>query len=235
MRKLIILGLSCLMFMPIYVFARTLRVDDNTSIKVNISAQEPTRISVAGDRISSLRGVEGAYTVKNDNAQGAIFIKPTEAYQNKPFYVFITTEQNHSYVLQLTPSANAKAGLLVLKPKIADNTTSANGEASSSYETQLTNLVKSMVNGMGSDEYAMTFIRNSKTQHWNKQLNINLLGVFEGAELQGEVYRVSNRSSQPISIDETVFYSEGDHAIALQSYQLPARGQTLLYKVTRHG
>ncbi len=45
-------------------------------ISVDIAATEITRIAVSGDRIALLRGTAGAYTVSNDNGQGAVFIKP---------------------------------------------------------------------------------------------------------------------------------------------------------------
>ena len=56
--------------------AQTIIVENNSKISANISATEMTRIAVSGDRITLLRGTAGAYTVSNDNAQGAVFIKP---------------------------------------------------------------------------------------------------------------------------------------------------------------
>ncbi|HVV69603.1 MAG TPA: type-F conjugative transfer system secretin TraK [Gammaproteobacteria bacterium] len=226
------LTIILLLIAPLFAGAHTVRVNDNTTVKANISALEPTRISVAGDRISSIRGVEGAYTYKNDNSLGAIFIKPSEAYQHKSFYIFIATEQNHSYVLQLTPTS-AAAGFLVLQPKPTSPSPSSQ-ETDSPYETQLSNLMRLMVNGTGSDEYAMNLV-HSNVQRWNKQLNISVLAVFEGSELQGTVYRIKNRSHQLVSLNELLFYRSGDRAIALQNDQIPAQGQTLLYKVTHHG
>ena len=234
MRKFIAIWLiSCLIISPIYA-AHILRVNDNSTIRAIISAQEPTRISVAGDRIVSMRSVEGAYTYKNDNTQGAIFIKPTEAYQHKPFYIFITTEQSHNYVLLLTPTS-ASAGMLVLKPKAQPDLAVKSWESSPSYETTLMDLMRLMVNATGSEDYAVTPISKTKTLRWNKQLNLRLQTVYEGAQLRGEVYLITNRSRQPMLLKESLFYNPGDQAIALQSDQLPAQSQTLLYKVTRHG
>ena len=46
---------------------------------LNISAKELTRIAVSGDRITLVRGSEGAYQISNDTVQGAVFIKPTDS------------------------------------------------------------------------------------------------------------------------------------------------------------
>ena len=57
--------------------AETLIVENNAQISAEISAKELTRISVIGDRITLVRGSEGAYQISNDTVQGAVFIKPT--------------------------------------------------------------------------------------------------------------------------------------------------------------
>jgi hypothetical protein len=59
------------------VYAQTLVIEDNDQVSAEISAKELTRISVAGDRITLIRGSEGAYQISNDTVQGAVFIKPT--------------------------------------------------------------------------------------------------------------------------------------------------------------
>src|SRR6202021_353142 len=56
--------------------AQTIIVENNAKISVDIAATEITRIAVSSDRITLLRGTAGAYTVSNDNGQGAVFIKP---------------------------------------------------------------------------------------------------------------------------------------------------------------
>ncbi len=69
-------------FYPVFLFstpvcAQTFVVEDNAKISAEISAKELTRISVMGDRITLVRGSEGAYQISNDTVQGAVFIKPT--------------------------------------------------------------------------------------------------------------------------------------------------------------
>jgi hypothetical protein len=59
------------------VYAQTLVIEDNAQVSAEISAKELTRISVIGDRITLVRGSEGAYQISNDTVQGAVFIKPT--------------------------------------------------------------------------------------------------------------------------------------------------------------
>lgn len=69
-------------FYPVFLFstpvyAQTFVIEDNAQVSAEISAKELTRISVVGDRITLVRGSEGAYQISNDTVQGAVFIKPT--------------------------------------------------------------------------------------------------------------------------------------------------------------
>ena len=127
--------------------AQTVIVANNTTIMATISESDVTRIAVEGDRITLVRGTAAAYTVSNDTAQGAIFIKPVLKKQKAfchhplkksqnlkvtkkssqrfcpvkpqsitPFYLFISTEKAHNYVLLLTPKKDYPPEILVLKP-----------------------------------------------------------------------------------------------------------------------
>ena len=80
-RSLFKIPCSIAVFCPVFLFstpvhAQTFIVEDNAKISAEISAKELTRISVVGDRITLVRGSEGAYQISNDTVQGAVFIKP---------------------------------------------------------------------------------------------------------------------------------------------------------------
>ena len=95
---------------PVLIFstpvnAQTLVVEDNAQISAEISAKELTRISVAGDRITLVRGSEGAYQISNDTVQGAVFIKPTV---DQPTIQKICPVQKNKGKKQQKPKFNAK-------------------------------------------------------------------------------------------------------------------------------
>lgn len=72
-----VMAVLCPMFLfSTPVSAQAFVVEDNAKISAEISAKELTRISVARDRITLIRGSEGAYQISNDTLQGAVFIKP---------------------------------------------------------------------------------------------------------------------------------------------------------------
>ena len=212
--------------------AQIVTVQDNATVSATISDQAATRISVQKDRIRVIRGVENAYTTSNDNTQGAVFIKPTEAYQKTPFYLFVSTEQGRNYVLLLTPQP-IPAGMLILKPK-----TKAAAQAPSknlSFTAAISKLLTHMAAGTATEDDTVTTIQHGKTFKVNQTLRMQLITRYENADFIGEVYRVTNHSFQSITLHAQDFYQPQDCAIALQSKQLSAHGATLLYKVVKHG
>ena len=225
--------LGVLWFFTLPAFsAQILTVKENATGSANIASQAATRISVQNDRISVIRGVENAYTTNNDNAQGAVLIKPTDAYQKTPFYVFVSTEQGRNYVLLLTPQP-IPAGMLILKPK-----TKAAAQAPSknlSFTAAISKLLTHMAAGTATEDDTVTTIQHSKIFKINKALRMQLITRYENADFIGEIYRVINHFSQPITLYEQDFYQPQDCAIALQKMQLPAHDATLLYKVVKHG
>lgn len=209
-----------------------LRVKDNATFSASISALEPTFIAVEGDRIAVLRGVEGAYTYSNDTNQGAVFLKPTEAYQKSSFYVFVTTEQHHNYILLLKPSAALRAGALILKPRVPKTAVTSRWEQDSPYEKTLTALLNSMRRGDSLEGYEIIAVNSKKAQKLGTQLQLRLKTIYAGAQLQGEIYEVANRTNNPVVLQERLFYRAGDRAIALRDFNVAPHNTTLLYKVT---
>ncbi len=215
--------------------AQEIKVTDNSSVRIKVSGKEPTRVSVAGDRIATLRGADGAYTYTNDNTQGAVYIKPTAAYQNSPFYLFISTEQNHNYVVVMDPKTNLTASMLVLKPKNIEATAENHVETTLPYTEFLTKLMSSMATLSEIEGYDISYVKNAKITRLGYQLRLTLKALYEGSHLKGEIYEVKNDSIKAVNLAERVFYQQGDRAISLRDYNISGGGKTLLYKVVSNG
>jgi len=237
-KKLILGGfvLFC-SFFSLQAFAlQTKVIHDNGSASILVSTSGLTRIAVWHDRISNVRGISGAYSVQNDNHQGAVFIQPSQAYQHKPFTLFIATEQGNNYVLHATPqpiSADASESIL-LKPVGVVNPLAKQWETASPYTQILTRLMDDMVKMKSPEGYSVTPVKG-KTQYLGRIATVTLKTVYSGAHLQGLIYCIHNRLSQPIMITEHEFYQQGDRAIALASFTIAPKGKTQLYKVRSNG
>lgn len=229
--SLILIGMSVMT----KVFAlQEKAVKENGTVNAFVSIKGITRIAVDNDRIANLRGPQGAYTLQNDNVQGAVFIQPTLDYQTKPFTLFIATELNHNYILRLTPQ-DKNADMILLKPVGVFNPTALAFEKSTPYLEALSALISDMARGDMPEGYARNDIDKAKTQYLGNMASIQLKAVYTGAHLEGYIYQVTNRTAGTLQLSEHQFYEAGVRAIALATLNLAPKAQTLLYKVKSHG
>src|SRR5206468_14557 len=133
-----VLGLS--VALPVFS-EHLLPVKDNSKVIARIAPFDVNRIFIEGDRIKSVRGVEGNYLLQQDTQAGQIFIKPLVP--KHPFTIFLTTENNKNYQLQLVPSAMSSETLM-LKPS---------GNAVSLFITSVISLMRAMVEDKNLDDY----------------------------------------------------------------------------------
>ncbi len=188
-----------------------------------VAAKELTRIAVEGDRILNVRGMEGAYDLKQDAVQGALFIRPKDN-QAQSFSLFIATEQHHNYVLHLTPKEQP-ADTILLKPAGAVKFM----QDSSPHPKVLAHFIKDMMrNPIALDD---TFVK-AKRQH--SLVTMQLIGVYRGTPLQGYVYRLTNCSRGRLALHESRFYQRGDRAIMLSALMVEPGESVLVYKVRCH-
>jgi TraK protein len=243
--------------------AGVITVENNSTVTADISASDATRIAVAGDRITLIRGTENAYTISNDTTQGAVFIKPILPVSDascqkikissgrkkihkksgkdhpkicphsfkppKPFYLFVSTEQAHNYVLQLTPKFHQAADLLTLKPSETEKAAALAWEKSDIYYQMLIRLLAALIHGQAPSGYIMTPLHQDFT--FGSQINLHLAERWMGVQLTADVYRVVNHSRQVVTFTEQEFYQPGDRAIFLRKVTLAPTESTDLIKV----
>ena len=136
-------------------------------------------------------------------------------------------------MLRLTPR-DQSADTILLKPVYAVNPAASHWESASPYPEAITDLMSAMVKGSPPEGYGVEDIASSSKQYLGSIAYAKLIRVYSGAHLQGQVYRVTNRTSVPLHFTESEFYKSGDRAVALSALNVNPQGQVLLYKVTSH-
>lgn len=207
---------------------------DNRSIFSKISAKQLTRIFVQGDRIQSVRGIDGTYELTKDEANGAIFIKPTMSYQNRPFNIFITTELSHTYTLLLNP-IDVPAETIELKPTSPTKAIAERWEMNSPYSQTLIDLMKAMEQEDNPEGYAVIELGKVKPRIMTSGLSMQLLIIYRGNHLQGEIWKLKNQGRSPLYITPQQFYQFGARAISVEDETLNCGEETLLYRVMSYG
>jgi conjugal transfer pilus assembly protein TraK len=213
---------------------QTKPVKDNQTVFVKISSTEPSRIFVSGDRISKTRGMDGVYDLKKDDSLGEVFIQPSPSFQHKPFNLFVTTEQGHHYTLLLNPMG-IPAETIELKPLSPSALLASRWERSSPYSDVLINLMHDMTNNNKPEGYAVIDLGKVKPKKLDNCLTMQLLTIYRGNHLQGEIWKLKNDGRGTIRLNPRQFYVDDARALSLNDESLDAGAETLLYRVVSHG
>ena len=204
-------------------------IANNEITQANISARELSRISIRGDRIQYVRGVDGAYTFKADKQSGAIYIKPSLAYQAKPFTIHVETEGHHHYRLLLTPK-DVPAETVVL---MSDTTMSPVTRKASLHINALVLLTGYMHQGKAPVDYVIIEQAKKKAPATSKGLIKQLQTTYKGKYLVGYVYQLDNQSDVALHLQEKTFYQPNTLSVALDNHGLKSKGSTRLYVIER--
>lgn len=233
MVKTIIFSMTLLGLISTGAYALQVKsVKDNQTASAKISAKELSRIFVLNERIQSVRGVNGVYELIKDENQGAIYVKPTPYFANKAFNLFITTEQDHTYNLLLMPMDIPAENIEIrsLSPSLQ---LSNRWEKNSPYVEMLVNFVNSMVNESKIEGFTAINM-DSKPITYSK-FNMELVTVYKGAQIQGEVWCLTNTTKKTLYIKPSMFFKHDTRAISIESDTIPAGDEVFIYKVINHG
>lgn len=207
-------------------------VKNNQSVSAKISSSELSRIFVINDRIQATRGINGAYDIIKDEKQGMIFIKPSPYFANRPFNLFVTTEQGRTYNLLLMPM-KIPAATIELKPLTPSIKLADHWERNSPYVETLIQLMNGMVNDKQPDGYVVIPVEGKISRF--PSFTMQLVTVYRGNNLQGEIWRIKSCVRKTVSIKPNEFFQRNTRAIALQDETLSSGSETYLYKVNDHG
>ena len=209
---------------------------DYATIDATIAQDDLTRIVVQDDRIDRIQGLashfqqqlaEGQPIIDRDH--GILLIQPSDQDATEPFTVHISTEQQHHYTLHLTPTAQA-AETVLLQPQ---GSIIQQAQALP-YVSQLTTLMTAMLRQQPLAGYVDKTISKADSIIFDKKSRLQLLAVYQGEKIRGEIYRLHNRLNKTVILTETSFIRPGVLALSLAAPTLKAHRETLLYQVVQH-
>ena len=221
--------------------------DDAKVLTVNASGTGFTRISVKGDKLRDVMGLEEDVVVEKNETEGILFLKNITRKQT----ITLITEGGLIQEIMLLPGS-AEAMNIILKPesqrKFVDenkhNTMSelfvdaqpflhnpshhTHSPAPSTQEMMI-HLIKQLNAGVGEafkQEASQDTRRPSPAGY-----TITLMRTFQTEGVIGEVFTVTNTEDQPTHLLEKDFYQKGDVALALLKNQLHIGEQTTLFVI----
>ncbi len=209
---------------------------DNQTLLFKISEKEFSRIFVNNDRIISIKGRNQFYEIKDFKSQsdeGVLYIRPILTFQKKPFSIFISTEKGHHFTLFLS-SIDVPSENIEIKPVSAIKQVAKKWEKNLHYTQSIVVLMKDMVNGTQPEGYAVINMGQVKAKKIGNGLSMQLLTIYRGGFLQGEIWRLMNESRHTIYLHPREFYQDNIRAASIVDEALKTGDTTLFYRIVSH-
>ncbi|GEM_PF-1523181 len=212
-------------------------VKDNTTVSFKISTKDYSRIFVAGDRILSVKGRNNLYEIKEFKGkfdEGVLYIRPTAMYPKKLFSIFLTTEQGHHFTLLLGPM-NVPAENIEIQPITATKSMASQWEQNLPYSQNIIDLMRYMRNATHPEGYAVINLGKVKPKQIGGGLSMQLLTLYRGGFLQGEIWKLKNESGHTLCLHPREFFQDNVRASSVIDETLEKGNETILYRVVSHG
>ncbi len=207
-------------------------IDDGV-VEAVVSAKDPSRLSVYGDRISLVsRKKEGSgFSYRADKQSGDLFISidpPQPGEKPKIVNFFIVTEKGHTYQLMLTPKDIPSEQIILRNPKMGEQAAVA-WEKRTPYVDTMTRLIGAMIR----DETPRGFTVKASDDEFTMGEDLRLVRrrVYIGGVSRGEVYEVTNSGDAALTLSEAAFKRQGVRAVSLSSTTIKPKGTALVYVV----
>ena len=221
----------------IYAEKQEFKFDDTKSLVVKVSQTGLTRLSVQGDRLREVIGLDDTVVVDKDEANGHLFLKGVRSKQT----ITVVTEGGALQDLTLIPEAKGSTTILLkqdLQPAKSEMDRTSFPLGSSLHQT-------SPRQSMSAADVIMGFIRQlfagygtlcdkPTTRKATTGLEAVSTHHLRSHTLTGEVFTVKNTHENPTAICEKDFYQAGDLALAMSKKELEP-GETAKLFVVRNG
>jgi len=213
--------------------AQDVKVKDGESVKVTISSRDVTRVAFTGEnRIQKIWATEGFLEITPDLKTGEAYIVPL-AGSPAAFSFFVQDTNGATYTL-VAQQADVPSETIMMQASrrhIARTNHQNRSLRNNTYIKNVKALMKAMATGMAIDGYTVDDV-DIEVPLW-KETHIHLKAIYDGYDLVGEVYVITNISDEDMVLAEHEFldFGENTKATALERRHLAKGESTFIYVV----
>lgn len=220
---------------PVCAEKRELTCDDSKALTVKASTHGFTRISVKGDKLRDVMGLEEDVVVEKNDAEGILFLKNIK----NTHTITLITESGIIQDITLVPGGKETMNI-ILKPDVRTTTldtpkneqldvnsdlkTLMSSHTLTTHE-RLIHLMKQLFSGGGERS------KETKERRSLSGLEAVVERRFETHGLVGEVFTITNTECNTTNLVEKDFYQTGDLALALSHTQVKADETVSLFVI----
>lgn len=232
MKKVITGLLFCLCLAEPAFAKQEITLKDGDSVKVILSANDATRLVMDRGRIEKIVAPKGMLDIQADKERGEIFLKPLASAPESVSF-FVRDDSGATFTLIATRRP-VPGDTILLKNASPRKSPGRGGQyLSTPFVERVKQLIKAMALGENLESYGVED-QNRPVALW-KETDITLVKSFTAHDLYGEVYVITNVSSDPMRFHEREFMEFGERvqAVALERLELKPDASTFLYVVRR--
>lgn len=207
---------------------------------VAVSRSGLSRIAIDGGKIASYKFIDGDLQVVKDRTTSQLYVRALTA-RNTNLYV--VSEEGKTYQLILKPSAKLGDSIIIdvaTQKKMAANLASGYPTVvpvtsnSSEYVRAIKQFVIAIMNGSSGSLGIRSKQAYETVPLWRNTVFIKIRQYF-AADMQADVYSLTNTSSKELIIREQEFYRPDVYAVAVRKQQLQPGEMTDVFVVRKLG
>jgi len=198
-------------------------IKDHETSEIEVSTSEHTRISVEGDRISQLFGLDRRLSFEVDELNGQVFITPSPDLKGSSILITITTEKGLTHDLRIKPTQNM-ADAILLRPKSQQSEGRVVSE-SHSYENTLLEFVKAYSQGKDQKSYRFIPLEDKIVDRLSPELELVISSEIHSPQFVGKICQIKNTGDYPLLISPHHFAKYQSLAISFTKRDLKPSDQ----------
>lgn len=217
-------------------YAESFKMGDEV-IKAKISYQNLNRISVKGDKIDSILGIDSAFHFEKNDKTGEAFIRPTEDNGYTPISLSLTTMSGKTQDLLLEPVDGDANSIELVSDAVTehdacplDDLLLTEENNSNDHEESVSSVMKKFIN-------LPSNYRSLEATGITDRSYCHLKVTFQSAyRIDGFLclkYKICTEKDGVFRLDERMFSRKGDVALSLSYLAIEKNGSATLYVLRR--
>ncbi|ALA26635.1 type-F conjugative transfer system secretin TraK [Piscirickettsia salmonis] len=208
--------------------ATQIHFNDNSNVSIQASSANINRIFVKGDRIIQRVAPQGTFLFdKRRSKDGSVYFRPL--YPKAQFSIFFTTQSGHHFSA-LVSAVGADGKTVEMIP---NNSTEAqvHWEKNTGYLKLLQAFMKGMIKDEEIKGVNSQVLKDSKPFNGFPDTEMTLTKIYQGGQLQGFVYSITNTSNHTVHLPERKFWRPNVRAVSLSELNLAPKHSGFIYTI----
>lgn len=234
------LAIALLAASPALAADQNLLAQDNGTVRCEASLKDLTRISLKGDKFASVSKIQTGnpaeeFQIVHEPIRGDIYLSVGDGFKKPTLSFFGITQQGHVYkfLCQVTGEEARQVFVANAEAEQGDKPAAVTLPAAMSTGDKAARLIKAMYEQAAVEGFEQDWRPLAPVQVG--PLSTQLIGLYRGSALVGEMLRIENRGEKAVDLVEEQVAPKGTLAVSIVQPRLGAHEATTVFVVEATG